>query len=90
MEKVKVRPSIRSTLPVTPIMFGLVRVQLTLMMEFKSLVPLAGFSTDFVPVTTADGLWGLNAQGVQFSSVGNITYNLTGGLDYQEGGGMTN
>ena len=59
------------------------------MMEFKSLVPLLGFSTDFVPVTTADGLWGLNAQGVQFSSVGNITYNLTGGLDYQEGGGMT-
>ena len=36
-----------------------------------------------------DGLWGLNAQGVQFSSVGNITYELAGGLDYQLGGGMT-
>ena len=37
--------------------------------------PIAsGFSTAFTPVTTADGLWGLNAQGVQFSSVGNITY----------------
>ncbi len=52
--------------------------------------PIAsGFSTAFTPVTTADGLWGLNAQGVQFSSVGNITYELKGGLDYQEGGGMT-
>ena len=52
--------------------------------------PIAsGFSTAFTPVTTADGLWGLNAQGVQFSSVGNITYELLGGLDYQLGGGMT-
>ena len=60
------------------------------MMEFNSLVRLLLVSPlDFTPVTTADGLWGLNAQGVQFSSVGNITYELTGGLDYQEGGGMT-
>jgi|TARA_R100000455_G_scaffold12758_1_gene5802 hypothetical protein len=52
--------------------------------------PIAsGFSTAFIPVTTGDGLWGLNAQGVQFSGLGNITYALSGGVDYQDGGGMT-
>ena len=45
--------------------------------------PLAtGFSTACTPVTTGDGLWGLDAQGVTYSSLGNISYSLTGGQDY--------
>jgi len=47
-----------------------------------------GFSTDFVPITTSDGLWGQEAQDVTFSSIGNISYTLGGGQDYQAGGGM--
>ena len=37
-----------------------------------------------VGVSTADGLWGQNAQDISFASVGNITYKLTGGKDYQD------
>ena len=57
-----------------------------------------GFSTDFTAVTTSEGLWGLNAQGVTYSGIGNITYTLKGGEDYAAGvpsfgdykvGGMT-
>ena len=48
----------------------------------------AGFSTDFTPITTADGLWGQNAQGTTFSSLGNVTYTLLGGVDYSATGGM--
>jgi hypothetical protein len=45
--------------------------------------PIAsGFSTVCTPVTTGDGLWGLDAQGVTYSSLGNIAYPLTGGQDY--------
>ena len=45
--------------------------------------PIAsGFSTVCTPVTTGDGLWGLDAQGVTYSSLGNISYPLTGGQDY--------
>ena len=45
--------------------------------------PLAtGFSTACTPVTTGDGLWGLDAQGVTYSALGNISYALTGGQDY--------
>ena len=45
--------------------------------------PIAsGFSTVCTPVTTGDGLWGLDAQGVTYSSLGNIAYSLTGGQDY--------
>jgi hypothetical protein len=47
-----------------------------------------GFSTGFTPVTVANGLWGLNAQGVTFSAVGNKTYTLGGGVDYSASGGM--
>ena len=36
-------------------------------------------------VSTADGLWGQNAQDVDFASVGNITYQLKGGKDYASG-----
>ena len=90
MEKVKVRPSIRSTLASNSNYVWLVKVQLTLMMEFNSLVRLLLVSPPTSLLSQLlDGLWGLNAQGVQFSSVGNITYELLGGLDYQLGGGMT-
>ena len=45
--------------------------------------PLAtGFSAGFTANTTAEGLWGQNAQGVTFSAVGNATYTLFGGVDY--------
>jgi hypothetical protein len=38
-----------------------------------------------VGLTTADGLWGKEAQDVSFASVGNITYKLKGGKDYGSG-----
>ena len=47
-----------------------------------------GFSTDFTPVTTAAGLWGLDTQGVTFNAIGNVTYPLVGGVDYSAAGGM--
>jgi len=47
------------------------------------------FSSSYTPITTANGLWGLNAQGVTFSAIGNVTYSLGGGVDYSASGGMT-
>jgi len=47
-----------------------------------------GFSTQFTKITTADGLWGLKAQDVTFSAIGNKTYSLSGGVDYTSSGGM--
>ena len=47
-----------------------------------------GFSADYTQVTTGDGLWGLDAQGVTFSATGNTTYSLTGGVDYSATNGM--
>jgi len=56
---------------------------------FHGTAPRAsGFSTDFTAVTTADGLWGLDAQGVTYSVIGNKTYSLGGGVDYSATGGM--
>ena len=46
------------------------------------------FSSGFQPISTGDGLWGLGAQGVTFSAIGNATYTLTGGVDYSASGGM--
>ncbi len=46
-----------------------------------------GFSADYTQVTTGDGLWGLDAQGVTFSATGNTTYSFTGGVDYSAIGG---
>ena len=48
-----------------------------------------GFSADYIQVTTGDGLWGLDAQGVTFSATGNTTYSLTGGKNYSATDGMT-
>ena len=51
--------------------------------------PLAsGFSAAFTPVTTGAGLWGLDAQGVTFSSIGSVSYTFAGGVDYSANGGM--
>ena len=48
----------------------------------------AGDASSYVPVSTADGLWGQNAQGITFSATGNTTYTLTGGVDYSATNGM--
>ncbi len=47
-----------------------------------------GFSTGYTTVTVGAGLWGQDAQGIDFSSIGNKSYSLGGGVDYQTGGGM--
>ena len=49
-----------------------------------------GFSTACTPETTAEGLWGQDAQGITFAGIGNVTYTLTSGKDYTtEGSGTT-
>jgi hypothetical protein len=45
-------------------------------------------SASFTAIPTANGLWGLTAQDVTFSAIGNKTYTLTGGVDYSAAGGM--
>ena len=45
-----------------------------------------GFSTDTTPITTANGTWGVDAQGITFNAIGNIGYKLLGGNDYSTGG----
>ena len=45
-------------------------------------------STAFTPISTGDGLWGQNAQGVTFAAIGNTSYTLKGGEDYSAFGGM--
>jgi hypothetical protein len=45
-----------------------------------------GFSSGFVPFTIPDGVWGQEASNTTFSSIGNKTYNLLGGSDYNSGG----
>ena len=42
----------------------------------------------FTPISNPDGLWGLEAQDVTYSAIGNKTYTLTGGVDYSPTGGM--
>ena len=57
--------------------------------SYHGTVPRAvGFSTSFTPYTTSQGLWGQNAQGITFSSIGNDSYTLTGGVDYSASNGM--
>jgi hypothetical protein len=41
-----------------------------------------GFSSDFVGITTAAGLWNQDAQSITFGAVGNLLYTLRGGKDY--------
>jgi len=48
----------------------------------------SGFSSGFTKVTNGAGLWGQDAQGTQFSVIGNVTYSLLGGEDYAANGGM--
>ena len=40
------------------------------------------------PFTTGEGQWGQDAQGIQFSAIGNKTYTLGGGVDYLLAGGF--
>ena len=47
-----------------------------------------GFSSSFTPYTTPQGLWGQNAQGITFSSIGNVSYTLAGGQNYSANGGF--
>ena len=57
--------------------------------SYHNTTPLAiGFSTNFVKYTTGEGLWGQEAQEIYFSAVGNVSYKLMGGQDYQADGGM--
>ena len=41
-----------------------------------------GFSSGTVPYTDGEGLWGQDAQGIQFAAIGNKTYTMGGGVDY--------
>ena len=49
----------------------------------------SGFSTAFTAITTADGLWGQDAQGITFSVLGNNTYTLGAGQNYSATGGYS-
>ena len=46
----------------------------------------SGFSSGYVVYTDSQGLWGQEAQDVNFSSIGKVTYPLRGGKDYGAGG----
>jgi hypothetical protein len=48
-----------------------------------------GFSTAFTEYTNSEGLWNKDAQDRTYSALGNVTYNLSGGKDYSNSGGMT-
>ena len=51
--------------------------------SYHGTTPVAtGFSTEFTPNTTAEGLWGQLAQDTVFGAIGNKTYSLVGGKDY--------
>ena len=55
----------------------------------RNVIPRAsGFSTSFTPYTTTEGLWGQTAANSNFAALGAVSYSLTGGSDYQSGGGM--
>ena len=43
----------------------------------------SGFSDMFEPISNGNGLWNLPAQGVTYSVIGNTSYNLTGGANYE-------
>jgi hypothetical protein len=57
---------------------------------FNNTTPTAtGFSTNFTQYTESEGQWHQPAQGKIFSAIGNATYTLGGGVDYDANGGMT-
>ena len=57
--------------------------------SYHGTVPRAtGFSTHFTPYTTAEGLWGQNAQGITYAALGNVGYGFSGGVDYSATGGF--
>ena len=57
---------------------------------FNNTVPSAsGFSSGFTKITNGGGLWGQDAQGIQYAVIGNTTYSLVGGADYGANGGMS-
>jgi len=54
-----------------------------------SKLPVAGgFDGAYGVISTADGGWGKNAQGITFNVLGNESYTLGGGADYGASGGM--
>jgi hypothetical protein len=53
----------------------------------EDVVP-TGFEEDFSALTTAQGHWNELAQNKTFSALGNVVYNLTGGVDYSPSNGM--
>ena len=46
-----------------------------------------GFSTNWTPYTSPEGIWGQNAQGITYAAVGNVGYAFSGGVDYSALGG---
>jgi hypothetical protein len=52
-------------------------------------VSAVGFSSGFTGLTTAAGLWNIDAQDKTYSALGNVTYTLKGGKDYSASGGMS-
>jgi hypothetical protein len=63
---------------------------------YHNTIPVAtGFTTysgvksaSFTPIALGDRLWGQDAQGITFTSIGNTSYSLAGGVDYSANGGM--
>jgi hypothetical protein len=45
------------------------------------------FTSGFSAQSTTDGAWDVVAEGTHFNSVGNVSYDLTGGADYDGGNG---
>lgn len=53
---------------------------------YWGVVPTAvAFSSGYTPKSTASGVWGTQAEGTTFNSVGNASYVLRGGKDYNGG-----
>lgn len=50
---------------------------------------VTAFSSGFVPLSLADGVWGQNAQNTHFNVIGNKTYTLNNGFDYGTKNGMS-
>jgi hypothetical protein len=53
----------------------------------NEIVYQTGFSEEFTPYTETEGQWNSPAQNKVFSALGNVTYTLTGGKNYNENDG---